>query len=134
MNTVKKNTEYDKAKLLSVSFPDNMILLLRKPECKVCLHGHLHSVGYKRLFKNEFFLDIRMSIPMVLWEEKTVRAFDSFQFELLIPQIPPTFMLPNIPAALVQSLLSFPGNTPTRLLKYCSLNSSNAICFYNILQ
>ncbi|KAM7322433.1 hypothetical protein ACRRTK_017938 [Alexandromys fortis] len=82
------------------------ILLLRKPECKVCLHGPLHSVACKRLFKNElFFSDIRMAIPTVLQEEKTVPAFDSFQFELLIPQIPPTFMLPDIPAALVQSPL-----------------------------
>lgn len=76
-----------------------------------------------------------MSIPTVLREEKTVPAFDSFQFEHLRPQIPRTFMLPNIPAALVQSLVTaLPGKTPTRSLKYCSLNSSNVMCLYNILQ
>lgn len=52
MNMGKKNTEYDEAKILNVSFSDNMILLLRKPECKVRLPSYLHSAGYKRFFLN----------------------------------------------------------------------------------
>lgn len=50
MNMGKKNTEYDEAKILNVSFSDNMILLLRKPEYKVRLPSYLHSAGYKSFF------------------------------------------------------------------------------------
>lgn len=43
-------------------------------------------------------------------------AFDSFQIKLLIPPIPPTFLLPNTPSALVCHYAQwlFPGVLPPK--------------------